>query len=101
VSLLADASFNLYPEMTRKKVGTHLSEILKRSSTCAGGSKYCYKKVSEIKVVEIRKRKVLNSSSEEEASEEHMSEGSGGKRSRLEDKPQAENGDDDATDMSD
>ena len=51
--------------MTKKQVGTHLSEILKRSTGCAGGANYSYKRVC--KDVAVRKRKRDDGEEEEEA----------------------------------
>ena len=41
---VAESAFRQYPEITKKQVGSELSEILKRSSGCSGGKHYSYKR---------------------------------------------------------
>jgi len=42
--IISDATHAAYPDATRKEMAPNVSEILKRSATCAGGDKYTYVK---------------------------------------------------------
>lgn len=61
---VAESAFSLYPETSRKEIGTHLSDILKRSSGCSGGTNYRYKKVKRSE--HAKKRDLCQLSSGEE-----------------------------------
>lgn len=91
------ATYTLYPDLTKKKVGSHLSDILKRSSACSGGSKYTYKKLSINVAGEAQKRQGTGYSTDELDDEvegsSKKSKGSAAKSSRKQKQPVSDESD--------
>ena len=75
---VAEATYQQYNDMTKKKTTSLLSDILKRSSTCAGGDKYTYTKVGDL--VKRKSANVYTSDEEQEQHSDGSSQRAGGSK---------------------